>query len=265
MAGGGCPNREAFRLATLDACARLVAGERIAGDRRRGRCLAQQLGDRRARADKHAAARRLEPHAITVGARHEGGEARPAGRGLRRVVGDDIHLVQAQRVHIGPAPQVLGRELLDVLDAPLGHFLRRQPHDLEARRAARDLAREIDERLRLEAMRREPPLFARGVRRAVAKQVDAVIASHQRAHALGGRRVVRRREQLDVARFQHHATIGGAHRPLGRALHGDRRHAQPERLAHARRRVEIDDEVRDVIEVELARRRPLPVGGVHAR
>src|SRR5207237_7180369 len=100
--------------------------------------------------------------------------------------------------HVARAPWRFGRELLYEPDATLRHLLRRRAHDLEARAAARNLAREIDQRLRLVAVRREPLVFAGGIRRAEADELHAVVAPHERTHARGGRRVVRRREQLDV-------------------------------------------------------------------
>jgi len=126
-----------------------------------------------------------------------------------------------------------------------------------------DLNRELALKVTFVVTSPRPPLLACGVGRAKANQVHAVVAPHECAHASGGGRVVSGRKELDVARVEHHTAVGRADRALRRALHGSRRHAQAERLADTRRGVEIGDEVRDVIEVELARRRPLPVGGVH--
>src|SRR5436190_224921 len=83
-----------------------------------------------AAADENTATRRLEPHAIAFSARQERGEARPASCRLDRVVGDDEDFVQPQWVDLGCVPELLRREVLDVLDAALGHLLRRQPHHL---------------------------------------------------------------------------------------------------------------------------------------
>src|SRR5919204_5895262 len=181
---------DACTLTTREQLGRMTAAERIAADRRRARRLAQQLRDCSTRADEDAPARRLEPYAVAYGAWQKRAEARPSRCRLDRVVGNDEHFFQPQCVDVRCAPESLGRELFNVLDAPLGHLLRRQAHHLEARRAAGDLARQNHERLRLEAVRRKAPMLAFGVGCAEAGEVHAVVAPHERPHALrGGRRL----------------------------------------------------------------------------
>ena len=241
----------------------MTARERVARNRRRRRRGTELLCDRGTLADENAPARGVELHAVAHRARNHRGEARPARRGLDRIFRHHEHLFEAQAVDVACAPDVLRRELLYILDASLGHLLGRQPHDLELRRCAVYAALQIDERLRLEAVRLQPAMLALGVGRAVAHEVHAVVAPHELAHAICGWRVVRRREELDVALFEHHAAVRRAHGACRRLLHRDRRHFHAQRLEHLCRRVEVGDEMRNVIDEELARGRLLSIGDIH--
>src|SRR5919201_4758386 len=122
---------DACTLTTREQLGRMTAAERIAADRRRARRLAEQLRDCSTRADEDAPARRLEPYAVAYGAWQKRAEARPSRCRLDRVVGNDEHFFQPQWIHIARQPELLRRELLDVMDASLGHLIRRQPHHLE--------------------------------------------------------------------------------------------------------------------------------------
>jgi hypothetical protein len=228
-------------------------------DRRCGRRFAQQSCHRLACADENSAARRLQSYEIAFGTRHHRGEARPARGGLDGIVPHHEYFVELEWIDVRRTPDLLRCELLDILDAAFGHLLRRGAHDLEARGAAIDGARQIDERLRLVAVRLQPAMLGFRVGRAEAHDMHAAVARHQLAHALRRGRVVRRRKQLDVAVFQHHAAVRGADRALGCLLHRGGGDLHPQRLEHARGSIEVDDEVRNVVDVQLAGRGPLPV------
>ena len=241
----------------------MTAAQRISGDRRRWRRIAQQSCHRLTRADENSAARRLQPYAIAFRAGQQRGEARPARGGLDGIVPHDKHFVEPQWIHVRRPPDLLRRELLYILDASFGHLLRRRAHDLEARAAAVDCAREIDQRLRLVAVRLQPALLGLRVGRAEAHEMHAAVARHELAHALRRRRVVRRRKQFDITVFQHYAAVGGADRPARRLVHRYRRDFHAQRREHAGRRIEVGDEVCKVVEEQLAGRRPLPVCDIH--
>src|SRR5205814_6252560 len=68
-ADGGILDREAGTGATRREVLRMTAAERIAGERRRGRDIAQQLAERIGGADAHMAASRLECRPVAVGPR----------------------------------------------------------------------------------------------------------------------------------------------------------------------------------------------------
>src|SRR5437762_11277619 len=148
------------------------------------------------------------------------------------------------------APDVLRSEVLHVLDAALRHFPARGPHHLEAHRVRVELALQVDDRLRLEAMVGEPAALALGVGRAEAGETPAGIG------------LQRRRQDLDVALLKHHAAIG-ANAASRDFLDGDRGHHETQLLEQSGRGVEIADEMRNVIEKQLAGRRPLEFGGIH--
>src|SRR3954471_16361233 len=114
----------------------MTAAECIAGDRWRGRRMSQPLRDHRALGDEDAAACRLELHPVAHWPRNEGAEARPACGRCHGILRHHEDLLETPWIHIGLAPEMLGRELLYILDASLGHFLRRQSHDLAPGRAA---------------------------------------------------------------------------------------------------------------------------------
>src|SRR5690606_42025567 len=92
-------------------------------------------------------------------------------------------------------------------------------HDLEACEASIvERTLEVDERLRIEAVRGEAAVLAFGVRRAEAGEVHADEAIDAAAHAARDRRVEGGGEELDVAFFEHRASVGGARRRTARDL-----------------------------------------------
>src|SRR5436853_7822835 len=68
-ADGGILDREPGTGATRRELLRMAAAERIAGERRRGRDIAQQLAERIGGADADMAAPGLEPRHVAVGPR----------------------------------------------------------------------------------------------------------------------------------------------------------------------------------------------------
>src|SRR5689334_15933545 len=112
-----------YLLTTRDEHLRLTARERIAGNRRRLRRFTEELGDLLPLGNEDRTARGVEPHAVVHRARYERGEARPTCSCRHRVVRDDVHLLQAKRVHIGGSPELLGSQMLDVLNASFRHLL----------------------------------------------------------------------------------------------------------------------------------------------
>src|SRR6185369_4349857 len=208
-------------------------------------------------ADEYPSAGAIEAHHRAFRTRQQAREARPARRGFRRIVGDDVDRLQ-RRYSVGMGevllgPDRLGRELLDVLHAPFGHLRRRDVDDLEAHLvAALERALETDEGIGLEAVLGEAPVLGFGLRRAEAGEVHAVVPRHVIARSAGVRRVERRREDLDVALLQHDAAVGGSGRRALRPVRRFRRHLEPKQLRDARRRAEVRHEVRYVVEVELA-------------
>src|SRR3954466_12608689 len=117
----GFRERGAIAFAVLlhsDACSftthgellRMTARERVARDRRRRRRGTELLCDRGTLADENAPARGVELHAVAHRARNHGGKARPARRGLDRILRHHEHLFEAQEVDVACAPDVLRRE-----------------------------------------------------------------------------------------------------------------------------------------------------------
>src|SRR4051812_23149287 len=156
----------------------MTATECIAGDGWRSRRMTQSLRDDRALGDEDAAACRLELHPVAHRPRNEGAEARPACGRCHRILCHHEDLLQTPWIHIGLAPEMLRRELLYILDASLGHLLRRQSDDLEPGRAAIDGALQVNKGLRFEAVRLQAPLLTFCVGRAEAHEMHAGIARH---------------------------------------------------------------------------------------
>ncbi len=91
--------------------------------------------------------------------------------------------------------------------------------------------------------------------------MHALMAGHRRAHARRVRRVGGRREEFEVAVFQHHAYVRRPGRAVLRLLVRARRDAKPERLQRLARRAQVANEVRNVVEKQLARRGALACRG----
>src|SRR5205814_10326272 len=73
-----------------------LAGERIAGERRRGRCFTEQAHQCCARADHHLAPRERQLDEVAVAPRQHAHEAGPARGAFSRIVGDDESRFEAQ-------------------------------------------------------------------------------------------------------------------------------------------------------------------------
>lgn len=101
-------------------------------------------------------------------------------------------------------------------------------------------------------MRLQPQMLAFGVRRAEAAKVHALVALHRRAQPPGVRGVSRGCKKFHVAFLEHQADIRGSGGTFLRLLRGGRRHCKTERFQRARRGVQIGNEVRDVVEDQLA-------------
>src|SRR5258708_4008826 len=112
----------------------ILDGQGVAGDARRGRYVVEESGEAVAGADEDPAARGIQADAVVLGRRQQAGEARPARRGLRGIVGDDVDGGEAGDPGLMGegffGPKKLRRELLAVLDAPFRHFFRRHVEDV---------------------------------------------------------------------------------------------------------------------------------------
>jgi len=140
--------------------------------------------------------------------------------------------------------------VLHVLDAALRHLPGTRQHHLEAHRLRVEIALQVDDQLRLEAVVGEPAMLGFGIRRAEAGEKQAGIG------------LQRRPQDLDIALLEHHAAIG-ADTASRNFLDGNRGHLETQLLQKFRRGVEIANEMRNVIEKQLAGRRLLEFGGVH--
>src|SRR6185295_5517552 len=88
-------NGEARSLATGQERGGLTALERVAGERRRRRCLAEVRGEGLARADQDFAASEGQLDEGAFAARQHAGVERPARGDLGRIVGDHERCVEA--------------------------------------------------------------------------------------------------------------------------------------------------------------------------
>src|SRR6185503_20897825 len=122
---------------------------------------------------------------------------------------------------------------------------------------------QIDERFGIKSMGGETPLLALRVRRAEGAEMHAAITRHVLAHAPGVGRIERGREDLDVSFLEHDAAVRGAGVRALRAVRRLGRHDEAHRLGDTRRRAEIRNEMRYVVEIELARRGLLLFGDGH--
>jgi hypothetical protein len=129
--------------------------------------------------------------------------------------------------------------------------------------AAVHLSLELDQRLRLEAVRGEARVLGLGVGRAEAGEMDPDEFFHPLAHPAGCRRVVRWSQKLDIAFLEHHAAVRGAHRFSVGELDRGRRDDEAQALQQPRSRVELGNEMRNVVEEQLAGGGLLPVCNAH--
>ncbi len=238
---------------------RVAAFERAARERGRlGHRGTEQRLPALARSDQHMTAVGREVNEAARRTRKERGELGPARSGFDRIGGDREHAgesVDAVRVaHPACMPDRFGGEVLDELHAAFGHRLRRRAYDPEARAACGRVAFELQE-LGCEAVCAQPGVLLVGDRRAEAGEVHAGVAGHRRAQMRGGRRIGDRGEEFEIALLEHRAHVGGTQQPVRAALRGFGRRREAERFERAGCGAEIGNEVRNVIEKELARRR----------
>ena len=101
-------------------------------------------------------------------------------------------------------------------------------------------------------MRFQSQMLAFGVRRAEAGEVHARVALHRGAQALRIGRIHGGSKEFQVAVLEHHADVRGARRPVLRLLRRGRRDDEAERLQRPRRGAQIRNEVRDMVQDQLA-------------